>query len=178
MLGYWLRSRRGCSGKRGSYDLVLLLLPGKVEEPSLPSSSTSYLTCLPSCIFISRLIQFLVYTMGQAPLDKYVRGWSKGRRHCTVCSISIIPKGQAWVCHPLLGGVKQRPVEGGAWAWWKTRLERQLGKFVGVRNTTETKNNPALGENSYDVHQEEILLIFWTIFLCTTFQKRLISREV
>lgn len=61
---------------------------------------------------------------------------------------------------------------------WKTRLERQLGKFVGVRNTTETKNNPALRENSYDVHQEEMLLIFWTIFLCTTFQKRLISREV
>lgn len=121
-----------------------------MEEPNLPFSSTSQLTCLPSCIFLSSFIQFLVYTMAQPPLDKYVRGWRRGRRHCTDCSVSVTPMSGVWVCHPSgqTGRGRTTTLEGGAWAWWKARLERQLGKFAGVRNTAGTKNNSALGEKT------------------------------
>lgn len=143
-----------------------------MEEPHLPSS-TSQLTCLPSCLFLSFFIQFLVYTMAQPPLDKHVRGRRRGRRHCTDCSVSATPTSGVWLCHPpgQTGRGGTTTLEGGTWVWRKASLERQLGKFAGVRNTTEIKNNPALGEKSYNGHQKECLLIFGPLSSAQIFRR-------
>lgn len=60
-----------------SYELVLLLLLGKVGEPIIPSSSTSWITRLLSCTFPSLLIQLLVCTMPS--LLRIHQGAKKGK---------------------------------------------------------------------------------------------------